>query len=119
MRQLDADRCRAHAEAELNAGGDDRAVVRGDRARTRLLLVEQIGEFRPAGIVAGGGHVREVVRDHLDPHLLGGHPGGGDLQGAHSDLLFAERRDDAADALILAVEEILAQFIGALDFDHA
>ena len=70
------------------------------------LLVVQVGKLGAAGVVAGGRHVGEVVRDHLDPHLLGAHAGRGDGKGAHVYLLSsAGLCDDRADSLVFLVEK--------------
>jgi hypothetical protein len=58
------------------------------RADAAQILVEQVGELGPAALVAGGGGVRDVVRDDLDIHLLGEHAGGGGGEGAHGGVSF-------------------------------
>jgi len=54
-------------------------LLRTGRARG---LVKQILKFRFCFLVTSGVHVREVVRDHVEVHLLGLHPGGGRIKSA-------------------------------------
>jgi hypothetical protein len=112
-------RRRPHAEAELHAGGQHRARRRVDRARARDLLVVQVGELRAARVVAGRAHVREVVRDDLDPHLLGLHARRRDLKRLHvGRLLTRAKLWMTAGCARPRVRGSLAEFVGALDLDH-
>jgi hypothetical protein len=77
------DRDRLDADADLHAGRNDRAGVGGLGADAAHVLIEQVRELGAAALVAGGGGVRDVVRDHLDIHLLGEHACGGGGEGAH------------------------------------
>ena len=90
------------------------------------LLVVQVGELGAPRVVGGGVHVGEVVRDHLDPHVLRRHAGRRDVQCTHVALLVVPAQpcwpEDAhheADALVLLVEQLLAVLVGALHLDHA
>ncbi len=74
---------RLHAGAELDAGGQDRALGGGLGADTVDVLVEQVLEFRTLALVAGGAHVGDVVGDDLDVEFLGHHSGRGSVECAH------------------------------------
>ena len=63
--------------------GSERAGVRGLRAGRLDVLVEQILEFGPLLLEAGGVHVRQIVGDDFDIGLLGQHAGRGDGKSAH------------------------------------
>jgi len=56
-------------------------------------LVEHVFEFSALALVARRVHVRDVVRNDIDVHLLSLHAAGGDGEGAHRDgsLCLAER----------------------------
>ena len=55
------------------------------RAGLLDILVEQVLEFGALAFVAGGVHVREIVRDHFHIGLLRQHAGRCDVQGTHRD----------------------------------
>ena len=83
LTQHDGDGCGAHAEAKLDTGRHHRAIGRGQRPRANRLLILQVGEFGATWIVAGGRHVREVVRNDIDARLLRAHAGCCDLKCSH------------------------------------
>ncbi len=76
---IDGNGGRTNTKTELHTGWDGGAVGGGDGSRSGQLLVVEVGEFGATGIVPGRRHVREIVGDDLDTHLLGRHSGGGDL----------------------------------------
>ena len=89
------------------------------------LLVVQVGELGPARVVGGGAHVGEVVRDHLDPHVLRRHAGRRDVQCTHDTLL--NPRAQACWPRVRTTSrmrssswsmQLLAVLVGALHLDH-
>jgi len=76
---MNRDGRRAHAQAQLNTSGQNRSVNGIDRAGPGQLLIVKIGKFGTARVVAGGVHIRQIVRNRFNPHLLGAHSGGGDF----------------------------------------
>jgi hypothetical protein len=72
-----------HARADLEAGGQDRSLVRRGGPGPAQGLVEQVLELGPLALVAGGAQVGDVVRDDLDVEFLGHHAGGGGVESTH------------------------------------
>ena len=63
------------AGAEIDADGKDIALRRSLRADAADVIVQQILEFGALALVAGGGHVGEIVGDDLDIELHRHHAG--------------------------------------------
>ena len=63
------------AAAEVDADGQDGALVGGLRADAAHVLVDQVLELRALLLVAGGAQVGDVVGDHLNVEFLCRHSG--------------------------------------------
>ena len=71
------------AAADVDADGQDGALVGGLRADAAHVVVDQVLERGALLLVAGGAHVRDVVGDHLNVEFLCRHAGRCCVKGAH------------------------------------
>src|SRR3546814_4850500 len=72
-----------HADDDLDARRHERLGIRGRRARTTQVLVQQILELGALALECRRAHVGDVVRDDLDIELLGHHAGRAGAEGTH------------------------------------
>ncbi|CAK0775194.1 hypothetical protein WCLP8_5220014 [uncultured Gammaproteobacteria bacterium] len=71
----------------MNARRHDRARIRGAGADSAQALIEEILEFGPLTLEAGGGAVGDVVGNGFDVELLGQHAGSADRETFHGSTL--------------------------------
>src|ERR1019366_2682798 len=114
------------AGAEIDADRKDIALRRGLRADPADVIVQQILEFGALALVAGSGHVGEIVGDDLDIELHRHHAGRCCAERAHgfnspstSSWNFGELVDRRLAEIALLLQYGGDLGVAAGDFDHA
>ena len=111
------------AAADVDADGQDGALVGGLRADPAHMVIDQVLERRALLLEAGGAQVGDVVGDHLDVEFLGRHPGRRGIKCAHGSVSLCRNVGEFFDRGFVQIALLLQHVgdlgVGARHLDHA